>query len=876
MKNLFARFALVAAMVKLLLSIQSVFAQGTAFTYQGRLNNDGAPANGSFDLTFTLFNINSGGAAVAGPVTNLATAVSNGLFTVTLDFGSNVLNPLPSPWLEAAVRTNGNGVFAVLSPRQQITPAPYAIYSEYSGAANSIISNSVSASQLNTLAPPSSGQVLTYSGSGLVWSDAAGASSGWSLTGNAGTVPGTDFLGTTDNEPLELWVNGMQAFTLEPVGGQVNVVGGVGSSAVSASGGTISGGIQNTVSNLYPTVGGGEYNTAGANGATVGGGYGNTATGNQSTIAGGAQNIASGAGDVVGGGGYDGTTLAGNTASGGAATVAGGMGNNAFYYAAVGGGESNNAGGYYSAVPGGYGNNASGSGAFIAGGYNNTASQFVDTVAGGVGNTASGGYSFAAGDGAQAINPGAFVWADFSSGTHFTSTAANQFSVRAYGGVRFMTGGAGMTIDGVPVGAGGGGGGSASNAWLLTGNSGANPANGYFLGTTDTNALELHVNGERGLRLDYVSQAIPDTFDYSYGINVNNGYWGNTITNGAVGATIAGGGSESQVEFDSYYYPNTVSGDFGTIGGGYGNVAGDYSTISGGYNNFAGNYATIPGGYNNYAVGNGSFALGRSASVSYDGSFVWCDGTSSETASGAHQFDVLATGGVSLQTGGNHSLVITSGGNVGINNNNPSSALDVGGEYIIVEGLTPVRCYMGDDGSGNDVQVGSLLSGVTAVSLYNEADSAYMHLYCSSITIEGGADVAEPFQISDAHKQAPEGAVVVIDEENPGQLKVSDRAYDTRVAGVVSGANGINPGIQMQQQGLLAGGKNVALTGRVYVQADASNGAIKPGDLLTTSASAGRAMRVSDHSKAEGAILGKAMTGLKEDKGMILMLVTLQ
>ncbi len=82
--------------------------------------------------------------------------------------------------------------------------------------------------------------------------------------------------------------------------------------------------------------------------------------------------------------------------------------------------------------------------------------------------------------------------------------------------------------------------------------------------------------------------------------------------------------------------------------------------------------------------------------------------------------------------------------------------------------------------------------------------------------------------------------MVVIDEANPGQLKLTDQPYDTRVAGVVSGANGIHPGIQMQQQGLLEGGKNVALTGRVYVQADTSNGAIKPGDLLTTSSTPGR------------------------------------
>jgi hypothetical protein len=74
----------------------------------------------------------------------------------------------------------------------------------------------------------------------------------------------------------------------------------------------------------------------------------------------------------------------------------------------------------------------------------------------------------------------------------------------------------------------------------------------------------------------------------------------------------------------------------------------------------------------------------------------------------------------------------------------------------------------------------------------------------------------------------------------------------------------------------VGGWKNVALTGLVFVQADTSNGAIKRGDLLTTSSVPGYAMKVTDHSKAAGAILGKAMTGLSEGKGMVLVLVTLQ
>ena len=95
-------------------------------------------------------------------------------------------------------------------------------------------------------------------------------------------------------------------------------------------------------------------------------------------------------------------------------------------------------------------------------------------------------------------------------------------------------------------------------------------------------------------------------------------------------------------------------------------------------------------------------------------------------------------------------------------------------------------------------------------------------------------------------------------------MKLSTRAYDTRVAGIVSGGNGINPGIALHQEGALESGQNVALTGRVYAQADAAFGAINPGDLLTTSDTPGHAMKVTDHAKAQGAILGKAMSSFKK------------
>jgi hypothetical protein len=116
--------------------------------------------------------------------------------------------------------------------------------------------------------------------------------------------------------------------------------------------------------------------------------------------------------------------------------------------------------------------------------------------------------------------------------------------------------------------------------------------------------------------------------------------------------------------------------------------------------------------------------------------------------------------------------------------------------------------------------------------------------------------------------------VVVIDADHAGQLALSDTAYDRKVAGVVSGAGGVKPGMLMGQKGTMADGQHpVALTGRVWTWCDATNGAIEPGDMLTTSNTPGHAMKVLDHTRAQGAVIGKAMTSLSEGAGLVLVLV---
>ena len=252
----------------------------------------------------------------------------------------------------------------------------------------------------------------------------------WNTLGNSGLTSGTHFLGTTDNVAVDLRVNGLRALRLSPNATSPNILGGYSGNSIAAgvAGAVIAGGgaagATNFVTDSYGAVGGGQRNRAGndsgtvsdATYATVGGGYSNTASDNYATVAGGNS----------------------NTASGNIATVGGGEGNTASAYdATVGGGYQNTASQQCATVGGGYGNTASFPFTTVGGGYQNTASSQSATIPGGALNRASGSYSLAAGLRARALHTGSFVWGDAQYG-YTTSTATNQFIVRA-GGRIYLT-----------------------------------------------------------------------------------------------------------------------------------------------------------------------------------------------------------------------------------------------------------------------------------------------------------------------------------------------------------------------------------------------------------------------------------------------------
>jgi hypothetical protein len=136
----------------------------------------------------------------------------------------------------------------------------------------------------------------------------------------------------------------------------------------------------------------------------------------------------------------------------------------------------------------------------------------------------------------------------------------------------------------------------------------------------------------------------------------------------------------------------------------------------------------------------------------------------------------------------------------------------------------------------------------------------------------GGADCAELFSTAGGGAVDP-GTVMVLAE--PGTLDVACEPYDRRVAGVVSGAGGLRPGIVLNRREDEPGSLPIALNGRVFCKVDATFAPVVIGDLLTTSPTPGHAMKATDPARRHGAVLGKAMGPLDAGTGLIPVLVSL-
>lgn len=424
----------------------------SSFTYRGYLEDGGVPAEGRYDIRLTVYADAHSQLQVALPVELEGVVLNAGQFAAALDADALPAH-LDQAWLEVEVRAEGEGGWWALPGRQAVAPK-------------------------GALCPPA-----------------------WELAGNAGTNPTSNFLGTTNDQPLEFRVRNGRGFRIEPSPNfwnglplTINTIGGSHGNLLTTGvrGATISGGgvapgatdpdftgvSRNRITDHYGVVGGGFNNRAGndsgtlidAAHATVGGGRDNVASGRHSTVAGGSGNLASANDSSVAGGltnsasGLRSTSGGGwnNVVSGGHAGVLGGIGNTASSPSSfVGGGNNNTAAGELSTIGAGQENMTSALRATVAGGGLNTASGSNSFVSGGITNCAGangswaggtrakvrpGSESGAAGAGCAGVptvgttgDPGTFVWADTQTGD-FVSSGVRQFLVRAEGGALFTAG----------------------------------------------------------------------------------------------------------------------------------------------------------------------------------------------------------------------------------------------------------------------------------------------------------------------------------------------------------------------------------------------------------------------------------------------------
>ncbi len=169
-------------------------------------------------------------------------------------------------------------------------------------------------------------------------------------------------------------------------------------------------------------------------------------------------------------------------------------------------------------------------------------------------------------------------------------------------------------------------------------------------------------------------------------------------------------------------------------------------------------------------------------------------------------------------------------------------------------------------------------AGVATIELDADFGDGDGRVITSELQIKGGSDLAEHFDIAiEEEEEAKPGMLVSIDTKTEGKLSLTNIESDTKIVGVISGANGIKPGMLMGQEGTIAYGKYpIALAGRVYVLATNEAGEINAGDFLTSSSKKGYAKKVTNINKNQGAIIGKAMGKLNADNGYVLVLINLQ
>jgi hypothetical protein len=628
---------------------------GSGISYQGRLAEGGAPANGSFEFRFALFDSAVAGKQAGVTLTNARVSVANGLFNTMLDFGAVVFDGTQY-WLEIGVRTNeSRAAFTALLPRQPVLPVPYALHALN---AEGVVSNAVDGVAIQdaaiTAAKIANGQVvkslngladdvvltagdnitLTPGRDGLTIEAKCCGVDDWHLTGNLGTTAGANFLGTRDDEPLELRVFNTRALRLEPTpAGAPNLIGGAAVNSLEAGvvGATIGGGgaanwlgasLMNRMGGDFGVIAGGLTNRIGNNAdfSAIGGGATNAIedVSRFSTIGGGARNLIDRGVDfsAIGGG------WANAVASDAGFSVIGGGQTNRIqidaHSSTISGGAGNlieqNA--FLSVVGGGWGNRIwfGAPHATIAGGRRNQIFNAANsaTVGGGAENAISTASPYATiGGGTQNLIAPACTNATVAGG-QTNRILGNALNATIGGGFdnTIWTNATASTI--------GGGRNNEVRPFSDLATIGGGRQNRIFA------AYSTISGGDRNsIQSDSTNSTISGGFNNQIANGSDaatiGGGEGNDIGRSARGAAIAGGVSNDIREGASYSAigggrANFVAATNATIGGGFSNIIwGDagHSTIGGGYFNRIETFSGVIAG----GVGNAIFLTAPQATI---------------------------------------------------------------------------------------------------------------------------------------------------------------------------------------------------------------------------------------------------------------------
>jgi len=882
--------------------------------YQGRLLQGTNLVHGDVSLRLLLYTNAAGGTHVyedTGTVT-----VVDGLYSTVIGDGTavgsfpDVLTNSPL-FMEVIVDAQ------ILTPREQLGSVPYslltrgvrpggvttAMLADNAVTGVKIADGSISNTHLTTDAVDGS-SVSDESLTGVDVSDGTisnadvAANTFWGTGGNAGTAAGTHLLGTTDDEPLELYVNGARALRLEPGGSPPNLIGGDANNTVAGgvSGATIGGGSVNIIGAELATIGGGSNNTVTGYASVVGGGRANVVQSTNSTVAGGVSNrilgIRSGESSIGGGranlilnedptatfstlqaviGGGIENVIVSNVSSvigggclnilypGTSGTIAGGWDNiisNRSSWATIGGGSENRVGtnAAWATIAGGWRNRIHDSSqfAFIGGGDSNIAHRaaLYAFLGGGKGNHIQDRAEYATIPGGRNIEIASFAdWSAVGGGQN-NRVAGNSYGSAIAGGLSNEIG-----TNAHSSAIGGGSGNSVSN----------NSPYGTIAGGANNQAVEA-------------------------------------------GATVGGGGVLRLTPAAFFFAGNAAVGSASTVAGGLGNRA-------------VGDLATIPGGRANEANGDYAFAAGRRAKAVHDGAFVWSDSTDADFVStAANQFLIRAAGGVGIGDTSPDALLDVAGDvrldgtlNVlgGIVRGNPTAA---GGERVLQMVSDGSLTFMIDeDNNSGSLDIfewfedGSTNGTSKLMELQANGDLRIRGVYSDSVAF----DIAESFYMSEPLQP---GEVVSIDPGQNNAVRRSSGQDDTSVLGIVSTKPGyILGGAPFDLDGLDVWGPRVrdaflreesalgeqvlardpdahpsklreqalmlffeqhfakiALAGRVPVRIDARFGAIEAGDQLVPSPVPGTAMKAT---RAGQTVIGTALERFDGGAGTVLTLV---